>query len=1397
MAVTIDELQIEIQASSKSAADGIDALAESLKKLKSAVNVKGIEKLKTAFTELQSAISPLSAMIGTKLSSVAKGMADLANAPKISAATIKNIKMLAKAGKELADIDFSALSKVSNALSDIGVGSGSGASLPPVDIPVPDVGGSAVVPEIVDITSEVERAGGALRRFSDWLKQSWGRLLDVKQAARGANEKIRETGDNAKRSAGGLGKFVSSLKRILMYRVVRSILSNISSAAKEGIQNLVLYSKAIGGIDASRANATMSQFASISMQVKNSLGAALMPVLNSLMPVIQTLANWFIIAANAVNQFFAAISGASTWTRAKAAVVGYGKGLGGAAGAANDLKNAMLGIDELNVISPDSGGGGGGGGGGGIDYGDMFEEVPISQTLADLALKIKDIFFDWEDLTLNDIIDKIVVGLGMVTGAFIGWKLGGPVGAIIGTIAGAALAMYFTEFLPDFESLSSKDIQDLIVAGIGGIIGGIVGWKFGGLTGALIGFSIGASITLVLENLKWDDMSTGEKIGTVAAVLGGLVLSLGAIAKLKGLSDAGKAAEAAKTIDTAVGKLSPNLSSLAKNLGVGLVIIAEVAAAAILITGAVWVLGKELEQVGLAWQPVIDNGGTVAAAMGIGVGILAAIGVVTALLGSVGTPLIVNIALGTAILAELGIAAGLFLVEIWAIGKGLDEIGKAWQPVLDNGETIATAIGRGTALLVGIGAVTALLGAATIATGILLPAAIGLGTALLVELAVALVLFIESMVSVATELSDNLAPALSTLNEKLPDLSTNMTNFTTYMSTFADNVVDYSKSTKVAGLQATIDTIIGWFTVDPFQKLSDEVSTMNTRATTLNTNFDLANPALETACTNLGTYTTNIESIATATNVAITWPEEMFSGVKPEMIGDFSYWQVSPVGTKTIDLNTNMDKALPAMASAVLNIASYGLYIAMIALMTSSVISFPDTMFDGVKAGTIGTFAGEVSTLYTKTNTLNSNMDLALPALETASTNIATYATDIGALVTAADAEITWPTTMFAEVKSSTITKLASAVNNMQVETSRLNGKLKLAVPELEKAVGLLRSYTSFLKQMEALCGSGGTASLSSGVFINMKEVGSKLVTGFVDGIRSKSFDFTNAAKTLIDGFRNTITSYSETCKSSFSAWSANVKNWFISPSYGAINRTTFSNYAKDVIGGFNNGINANYGSVKSVMVTFASAAKNAFTGIMSRNAFYDIAKDVIKGFNNGINDFYNLSRPYMRKWANDAKKTFKKKLDSNSPSKVFERIGGDTVLGYNLGIATLGKTTRGVVNTWADSFTSVSPVMSFAVDTSALRYYSSDSFAKSVSADVTSNRTVAVTGNSYVAATGFKEGMEEFYREYIEPTMSQMAEDMRRQADKKEQTIVQVGNRTVTDAVTTQQNANGYVFAR
>ena len=56
---------------------------------------------------------------------------------------------------------------------------------------------------------------------------------------------------------------------------------------------------------------------------------------------------------------------------------------------------------------------------------------------------------------------------------------------------------------------------------------------------------------------------------------------------------------------------------------------------------------------------------------------------------------------------------------------------------------------------------------------------------------------------------------------------------------------------------------------------------------------------------------------------------------------------------------------------------------------------------------------------------------------------------------------------------------------------------------------------------------------------------------------------------------------------------------------------------------------------------------------------------------------------------------------------------------------------------------------------------------------------------------------LQDFYKEYVEPTLKEIASDTKKQADKHEKTIVQIGNRTITDTIVTQQKANGFVFSK
>lgn len=420
------------------------------------------------------------------------------------------------------------------------------------------------------------------------------------------------------------------------------------------------------------------------------------------------------------------------------------------------------------------------------------------------------------------------------------------------------------------------------------------------------------------------------------------------------------------------------------------------------------------------------------------------------------------------------------------------------------------------------------------------------------------------------------------------------------------------------------------------------------------------------------------------------------------------------------------------------------------------------------------------------------------------------------------------------------------------------------------------------------------TNKLAEGVGVNMKDVGKNVVTGFVDGIKSKSSDYSNAAKDLINGFKDSITSNSSMSKSSITTWANDLKKWFTENGYGGINKTTWQNYAKDIVTGFSTGITSNYTSSKSSITTWASNIKSWFTGSsygnISKTQWSTYAKDIVTGFSSGITSNYSTSKNGITTWASDIKKWFtnssyggvssdtwktygknivtgftsgvtsnysssetslktwgkntvswfekpfgnnttiadkfkqigknvvqgfidgmdsllwsarqkvnelaklakeaaESSLEIGSPSKVFAEIGRFVVQGFNVGIDSQMGSSFKLMNTWLDGVSAFTPTVGFAVDTSALKYYNSDSFERTVMAGISA--TSAYMVESSFDSADFKEAMIEALND------SGLVADMRRQADKQEQTIVQVGDRTITDAVARQQRANGYVFAR
>lgn len=68
---------------------------------------------------------------------------------------------------------------------------------------------------------------------------------------------------------------------------------------------------------------------------------------------------------------------------------------------------------------------------------------------------------------------------------------------------------------------------------------------------------------------------------------------------------------------------------------------------------------------------------------------------------------------------------------------------------------------------------------------------------------------------------------------------------------------------------------------------------------------------------------------------------------------------------------------------------------------------------------------------------------------------------------------------------------------------------------------------------------------------------------------------------------------------------------------------------------------------------------------------------------------------------------------------------------------------------------------------------------------------------NDKISNEEWKRNMRDFYVEYVEPTLKGIANDTKRQADKKETTVVQIGNKTVAKSIREQEKANGYRFTK
>lgn len=201
-------------------------------------------------------------------------------------------------------------------------------------------------------------------------------------------EKISRASEKIKKSSGRNGDFGigQMLGTSLLFSTVFQAIGAVQSAIKEGSDNLALYSDSY--------NKNISAIVSALKTLRNAFAVAFAPILDVVAPYLVTFINLVTKALNAVARFWAALTGKTSAVQATGVNEDYAASLEDVSNAAKEAQkniNNLLGIDELNVISPQEEISGGGGGGEAASPGDGFITVPIEDSMLAFADKMADI----------------------------------------------------------------------------------------------------------------------------------------------------------------------------------------------------------------------------------------------------------------------------------------------------------------------------------------------------------------------------------------------------------------------------------------------------------------------------------------------------------------------------------------------------------------------------------------------------------------------------------------------------------------------------------------------------------------------------------------------------------------------------------------------------------------------------------------------------------------------------------------------------------------------------------------------------------------------------------------------------------------------------------------------
>lgn len=478
------QLELKIISDSSAAVQSLDALISALGRVQNAVN-KGLK-------------------IGQFSTNIAKMGTAINNA--VTNDTVNRYERLADAMKKIGQYGGNLPSIPGNG----GTGGGGSPSLPAVPKDSPTAPGGSTIPGSDPVVPRnVKDAADATKSLSQRLKELFG---SVKGGQRHMNG------------------FLSSITRIARNMAIRAAIKGIAKGFKEGFDNAYQYSKVVGYSLAPAVDKAQDAL----FKMKNSIGAALAPAVEMLVPYVVQLVQWFINLVNIVNQFLALLNGQSVWLRATDAsshtLDKVKKSAKGASDSVKELKGLLADWDELNIIQQETGGNGGGSGRTttGVDpeqYKLLYEQVStFDEGVKNAFEKVKPVI-KWVQDHL-DTIKEVAIAIGAAIAA---WKIGNALinglGTTILRVVGLSIAFYgaieaWESFKDQWSNGIDIDNMKSLMKGLGLVALGLFaafGW-----VGLAIGLIIDGAVAAInpLKELIETGQMTDEALTQLSTGIG-------------------------------------------------------------------------------------------------------------------------------------------------------------------------------------------------------------------------------------------------------------------------------------------------------------------------------------------------------------------------------------------------------------------------------------------------------------------------------------------------------------------------------------------------------------------------------------------------------------------------------------------------------------------------------------------------------------------------------------------------------------------------------------------------------------------------------------------------------------------------------------------------------------